>query len=216
VLPEAGLPAPVALAAAIVCAALGAAAAFRFALVGKPIVGLLGLAILVGGWIYSAPPLRLAARGLGEIDAALVVAALVPAVGYAAFAGAPDGRFLLVLVPCVCALLAMMLCVEIPDAAFDRACGKRNLVVRWGPAVAYARLPILVVLTLVSLAQMTLGRGLPPLAQLPVLPALAVGSLLAWRVWRGERRPATIAFLGVALYGATASGLAAAYALAAR
>jgi 1,4-dihydroxy-2-naphthoate octaprenyltransferase len=216
VLPGAGLPPRVALIAALVCAAFGAAAALRFALAGNRVVALLGLAILVGGWIYSAPPLRLAARGLGEIDAALVVAAFVPAVGYAAFAGAPDARFLDVLVPCVCALFAMMLCVEIPDAGFDAAAGKRNLVVRWGPSMAYNALTVPLVAALLSLASVTFGRGLPPLALLAAVPALAVGAALAWRIWRGDRRPATIAFLGVALYGTTASGLAAAYALAAR
>ena len=59
----------------------------RFALAGNAVVAWLGIAILVLAWCYSAPPVRLAARGLGELDTALVVAVLVPFAGYAAFAG---------------------------------------------------------------------------------------------------------------------------------
>ncbi|MDQ6942959.1 MAG: prenyltransferase, partial [Candidatus Eremiobacteraeota bacterium] len=76
----------VALVAALVCAALGLVVTARFALAGNAPVAWLGLAIGVLAWCYSAPPVRFAARGLGELDAALVVAVLVPLAGFAAFA----------------------------------------------------------------------------------------------------------------------------------
>ncbi len=61
------LPPHVALVAALVCAALGLVATAHFALSGNRAVAGLGLAILVFAWCYSAPPVRFAARGLGEL-----------------------------------------------------------------------------------------------------------------------------------------------------
>lgn len=213
VLPGAHLPAHVALLAALVCAALGTAASVRFALAGNSNVALLGLAILVCGWTYSAPPLRLAARGLGELDAALVVGILVPATGYAAFTHALDARLLAILAPCAFALFAMMLCVEIPDAACDEAGGKRNLVVRWGPTIAYEALVVPLTLALVTLSYAAFGRIGPAPAAFAVGPAFGIGAVLFWNIARRERRPATTALLGVALYATTVGGLALAYAL---
>lgn len=130
VLVAGALPAAAALVAAAACAAAGLGGIARFALAGNPAAALLGAAILAGSWIYSAPPLRLAARGLGELDAALVVGVLVPAVAYAAFAGGVGPALLLAAAPCAAAMFLMMLAVELPDAACDAAAGKRNLVVR--------------------------------------------------------------------------------------
>ena len=131
------LPPRVALTAALVCAALGLAASARFALSGNLAVAGLGVAIFVFAWCYSAPPVRFAARGLGELDTALVVAVLVPCAGYAAFTGRVDGPILTAVLAPAGAMLAMMLCVELPDAEADAFAGKRNVVVRLGPARAW-------------------------------------------------------------------------------
>jgi len=66
----------VALIAALVCAALGLAVTARFWIGGDATVGWIGLAIFVLAWPYSAPPFRLSARGLGELDSIVVVAVL--------------------------------------------------------------------------------------------------------------------------------------------
>ncbi len=95
-----------------------------FALAGNATAAALGAAILVLAWCYSAPPVRFAARGLGELDAALVVAVLVPAVAYAAFAGRVDSALARATSAPFLAMLAMMLCVQLPDAGTDRASGK--------------------------------------------------------------------------------------------
>ena len=90
-------------------------------------------------WGYSAPPLRLAARGLGELATALVVTLCVPLLGYYLQAGELDPRiFAACLLPCVLQF-AMLLAIELPDAAGDAVAGKRTLVVRLG-AAAGARL----------------------------------------------------------------------------
>jgi len=205
VLPEGALPAWVALAAARVCAAIGLAATLGAALGGNPVLGLLGVAIAAFAWAYSAPPLRLLARGLGEIDAIVVVALLVPLAGYATFAHALGAHALLATLPGACAMFAMMLTVEIPDVAADAASGKRNLVVRWGVAIAaiaartFASSAVLLVLLVGSMV-----FAAPPLAFVAVIPPAIVATALAAPQYVAHLSFATFPFLGVALYGLTA------------
>lgn len=127
--------------AAVVCASIGCAGTLALALVARaPIAAWLGLAIGALAWAYSAPPMRLLARGLGEVDTALVVAVLVPLCAFAAQVP-PLGGFAIAVVttlPAAAAIFAMMLAVEYPDLASDAVGGKRNLVVRAGPRRARA------------------------------------------------------------------------------
>ena len=104
----------VALRAALACAALGTFGSGTLFAAGRPVAAGLGLGLGVLAWSYSAPPLRLLARGLGELDAALVVAVLVPLCAYAAQTGGLDLLALASVVPGAFAMLAMMLCVEYP------------------------------------------------------------------------------------------------------
>ena len=130
------LPARVALTAATAFGAAGTALVIRAALAGDGVLAVLGAGIGVLAWIYSAPPARLLARGLGEADTVLVVGLLVPLAGYAACAHGLGPHALYAALPGSAAMFAMMLCVEIPDVAADAASGKRTLVVRWGVARA--------------------------------------------------------------------------------
>ncbi len=201
----------VALIAALACAALGLAATARFGLVGNHTVAGLGVAILVLAWCYSAPPPRLAARGLGELDTALVVAVLVPCAGFAAFAGRVAADVLAVTLPCGLAMLAMMLAVEMPDAGVDYLAGKRNLVVRWGVATAYVALTALSIATVAAVVPQA-REAAGPTGLLAAAPAVACAVLLVVQARRGDWRPGRAALLGVALYATTVTGLAAAFA----
>ena len=202
----------VALIAAIACAAIGLAAAARFALAGNATAGALGVAIFVFAWFYSAPPLRLAGRGLGEIDTALVVAVLVPAVAFAAFAGRLSPELASAAVPAALAMFAMMLAVELPDAGADFAAGKQTLVVRWGPSRTW---PAIGGVSLFAVTVAAIGAfKLTPLAALALLPAAATACAQFWAAFH-DPRPAAIAFGGVALYATLTAGLAVAYGVAA-
>jgi 1,4-dihydroxy-2-naphthoate octaprenyltransferase len=205
------LPASVALVAALVCAALGLAACARFALAGNAPVAGLGVALLVLSWCYSAPPVRFAGRGLGELDAVLVVAVLVPCVGYAAFAGRIDERILTAVLAPAAAMFAMMLCVELPDAPTDRAAGKRTLVVAWGPARAWQRTTLAAGFA-GTIAVGTALRMHAGFAILTLAPAAAAAFQLIRRS-SGDPRPASMAFWGVIYYATLVTGLAALYAL---
>lgn len=204
VLPRGELAPGVALAAARVCAAIGAAATLRELVAGNGWLVVVGIAIALLAWVYSAPPLRLVARGLGELDAIAVVAMLVPLAGYATFARALGTHAVVAVLPSVCAMFAMMLAVEIPDVRADTATGKRNLVVRWG--VASAALAARTFASSAVLLPLLIGSivfAAPGPAFLAVLPAAIVAGAFAVPQFVAHLPFATFPFLGVALYGLT-------------
>ena len=133
VLPGGELPRVAALVAALVLAAIGIAVIAALHEETPVLVAMGALA-----WAYNAPPLRLCASGLGELDTAIVVTGLVPWLGFAL--QAPDlqgaGVLLAVIAPLALLQFAMLLAIEFPDAAGDAATGKRTLVVRLGPKAA--------------------------------------------------------------------------------
>jgi 1,4-dihydroxy-2-naphthoate polyprenyltransferase len=212
VLDGGALPARVALIAALFCAALGLLASARFALAGNATLAWLGLAIFFFAWFYSAPPIRFAARGLGEFDTALVVAVLVPFSGYAAFAGRIDEAIVNAVSAPAAAMIAMMLCVELPDAEVDIGAGKRNLVVRIGPARTWRVVALAVLLALVIAGRAAYDLH-PGWALLALVPASVAAAALIRRAY-GDPRPAAMAFWGVAFYATTVTGLAIVYAAA--
>jgi len=206
VLPSGELPPAVALIAALALAALGLVATATLAAWAAPPVAV--AALLVAGalaWAYSAPPLRLLARGLGEVDTALVVTGLVPFAAFALQARAGDAvaTLLAAVAPLAILQFAMLLAIEFPDAAGDAATGKRTLVVRLGGARA-ARLHAAANVAAIGALVAAAGAGLP------VVPALAVAPLAAWRASRAlagdggdPRRHESTAFWAVALVALT-------------
>jgi len=203
----------VALIAALACAATGAGVTAHFALAGNAAAAWTGVAIGLLSWAYSAPPLRLSSRGWGEVDAALVVAGLVPLAAYAGFGGGLDGPIARAAAAPFFAMIAMMLCVEMPDAGADLTAGKLTLVVRYGFARAWLLLAGLAATALFLNISTVIGLGTWA-AGLAITPAAVAGAALL-RQTLTDPRPASLAFGGVAFYAATVTGLAAAYALAA-
>ena len=132
VLVEGALAPGIAIAAACVCLCASACGSIALFATGHAVAALLGAAIVPLAWAYSAPPMRLLARGLGEADTMLVVRILVPLCAYAAQAGTIDARALATTLPGAAATLAMMITVQVPDLRADAETGKRNLVVRLG------------------------------------------------------------------------------------
>jgi len=91
------------------------------------ILGLLGAVI---SWFYTAPPVRLVHRGLGEIAVFLGFGPIMTLGAYYVQAKSWSWEALYASVP-VGLLVAMILYVnEIPDRAGDGAAGKRTLPVR--------------------------------------------------------------------------------------
>ncbi len=89
------------------------------------------------GWFYSAPPLRLVSKGLGELAIALAVGFAIPAVGYLAVAGRLDWFFSFFVLPFVLYGFMLALSLEAPDIEADRQGDKKNIGVRAGERVVF-------------------------------------------------------------------------------
>ena len=182
VLVEARLPARAALYSALVLAGIAFAANLVLSMIVRPglTTFLLLLAAQALAWFYSAPPIRLHSRGIGEATTMLVVTVFTPLTGYYLQAGRLDWLPLLAAAPLCCFQFAMLLAIEFPDEAGDRQAGKRTLVVRRG-ARAAARYYAALVLLAYGLLPVLVVLGLP------LLVAAAVGALAPlglWQVWR--------------------------------
>jgi 1,4-dihydroxy-2-naphthoate polyprenyltransferase len=205
----------VALVAATLCLAAGLAGAAVLWVTGHGPAAWIALCIAVLAWSYSAPPLRLLARGLGELDTTLVVAVLVPLCAYAAQAGWPDLRAVAGTLPAAGAMFAMMIAVEYPDVEADAVSGKRTLVVRLGreraPALAYLGLA-----SIAAGATAALVSGAPPsvgILALAATPTVAgYVAALRGRVWTTVGGNAELAARGVSVFLVTSFATTLAYA----
>jgi 1,4-dihydroxy-2-naphthoate octaprenyltransferase len=175
--------APAALNIAIALTALALALAAGLAVLGTVPAAFAGMVFLGAllGWCYSAPPLRLVARGLGEASTAVTLGALIPAAGYLVMAGPPDPVLLPLLFPLLCYGMVFILSVELPDMEGDRVSGKQTFVVRHG------RTPSLWVISGCAAAATCffavagwLGGGghLPAALSLLVLGTVAAGAMI--------------------------------------
>jgi 1,4-dihydroxy-2-naphthoate octaprenyltransferase len=100
--------------------------------VGWPLV-LVGLVGLFSGIFYSAPPLFLAGRGLGELLVGLNFGVLSVAGSYYVQTGGFQWEVVLISLPLTFLIAAILYINEFPDYEADRLSGKHNMVVRLGP-----------------------------------------------------------------------------------
>ena len=84
------------------------------------------------GWYYSAPPIRLISKGLGEVAVALVTGFAIPGMGYLAITGQFTPLFVFFTVPFIIYGFLLSLSLHAPDVEIDRKGGKTNLAVRLG------------------------------------------------------------------------------------
>ncbi len=98
---------------------------------GPFFLGLVVLGALLG-WFYTAPPIKLAYRGLGEISTVIATGLIMPAMGYFVMAGGIDISMVALSFPLMCYALFFIISVELPDVDVDRLAGKRNLLTHNG------------------------------------------------------------------------------------
>jgi 1,4-dihydroxy-2-naphthoate polyprenyltransferase len=130
------------------------------------VIGVLGFVVSIG---YTAPPLKLVYRGLGEIAVALGFGPLMLVGAYVVQSrGALSWEPFVASIP-VALLVALILYVnEIPDRRGDARAGKRTLPVRFSPAAVVRGYEIAVVLAYASIVA-GVGLGVLPLPTLAVL-----------------------------------------------
>lgn len=162
---------------------------------------LCGMQVLA--WSYSGPPLRLHSRGLGEPTTALVVPLMTPLAGFVLQAGRFELHPLLLTAPLALLQIAMLVTIEFPDHAGDRAVGKLSWVVVLGPERA-ARLIQLMIAGAFVFAWLSLGFGVPPRAALSWSALLPLALFFCFRLQRGDYRNASawesLSFSAVALF----------------
>jgi len=138
-------------------ASLAAGAALGIILVcqtGSVFILGLGIAGLLGGWFYTAPPLKLGYRCAGEISIALLFG-LLPVFGaYYVQSGSLDG--VIILPACIPSVLIFLIILinEFPDSQADAAVNKNTLVVALGRPRALRIYRAALVITFVLAAAM--------------------------------------------------------------
>ncbi|HEX9184520.1 MAG TPA: prenyltransferase [Burkholderiales bacterium] len=162
-------------------------------------IGLAGLAI---GWAYSAPPLKLMSRGLGEL--AVACGWLIVVLG-ADYVQRGDFSFTPVAAGLGFALhVANLLFInQFPDVNADAVAGKRNLVVRLGPERARWLYPVILAVACLWLAGFVRAGALPALAAMAlvsVIPGTKATLVLVRHAKRPQALdPAIRATIGAAL-----------------
>lgn len=161
------------------------------------------LAGIILSWFYSAPPLRLHSRGVGELTVAVVVPVLVPLAGYTLQAGRLSVLPFLATLPLALFQFAMLLAIGFPDEAGDAAVGKRTLVVRLGPARAAQLWRLVLALAVFVLPVLLLG-GVPALVVAWLAMFMLPLSVWFWLrlgqgMWREPRWWSWLAFFSVTL-----------------
>lgn len=167
------LPAGAVLAGGIAMFALGAACGLALvALVGWELLPV-GVASVAAGYAYTAPPFKLAYRGLGEVTSFLFMGpAIVMGAAYVQ-AEAWTWDALLVALPVGLLVAAILQANNLRDIEEDRAHGKRTLASLVGRPAADIELAALVLAAYFSVAPLVAADvapvpGLIALASLPV------------------------------------------------
>lgn len=128
----------------------------------------IGLAGLVIGWAYSAPPLKLNSRGLGEVCVAAGFMLVVTGSACVQTVQIPSSVWLIGL-PYALLVTNILYINQFPDRSADALAGKRHWVVRLPPRVAARGYVLIAALAAIALlATVLIGQ----------LPLLALGSLL--------------------------------------
>jgi len=132
----------------------------------------IGLAGLLTGWAYSAPPLKLQSRGLGEFGITAGWLCIVIGSDFVqrhAFSFTPFAAGL-----GFALLVANVLYInQFPDVKADAQAGKRTLVVRLGVRQARWGYALIALLCYGWVTSMILLGQLPAVAALSLLPAIA-------------------------------------------
>ena len=138
---------------------------FLFVLVGNALV-----------WFYSAPPIKLSYRRLGEFANA-INGFILPAMGYFVVMGTIDLPFLIFSIPFVFLQLMFTVGVEIPDLEGDKLGNKITWTVSKGREFSFKLLGVLAILTTTSFVVLSFTNLFPQSINFLILALISVISL---------------------------------------
>jgi len=165
----------------------------------------------LGSFFYSAPPIKLAHSGYGELTTSILVANLVPIFAFVLQYGELHRLLVMSTFPLTTLHLAMMIVFEFPDYLNDLKYEKPTLLVRvgWERGMVFHNILILTGFLLLGLAA---TFGLPLAIALPAFIPLPLGLLQIWQMRRiaggGKPNWTTMGFTAVVLFGSVAYLLA--------
>jgi 1,4-dihydroxy-2-naphthoate polyprenyltransferase len=173
---------------------------------GWPLLAL-GLAGLLLAWAYSAPPLALNSRGLGEPVVAVGFGLIIPLGMDLVLRGAPALLPLQLGASYALLVAAILYMNQFPDLEADRIAGKHHWVVRLGAARGRWIYPLLALAAHGWLAAAVWLGLLPAWALLALLslPASLAASVILWR--HAAEPPALVPAIRLTLVAAMGHGL---------
>ncbi len=149
--------------------ALGSAIGLYLTWARGPVVLVLGLIGLFSGFFYTAPPIYLAKRGIGEFFVGLNCGFLITLGSYYVQARSLAWEPVVAAIPVACLIAAVLWINEFQDAPADHAVGKDTLVVRLGRRRAVTGYISLMVATYLSILLAAALRVISPFTLLALL-----------------------------------------------
>jgi len=161
------------------------------------VIGIIGIVLGIG---YTAPPLKLAYRGIGEFAVAIGFGPVMLLGAYVVQTRSLSWEAALASVPVAILFTLILFVNEIPDRTADGATGKRTLPVRLAPTVVTASYLLAALAAFVLIVLGVLAGVLAPatLLALAVLP-------LAFRVHSGIRQHYTSPYALMSVMGTNVS-----------
>jgi 1,4-dihydroxy-2-naphthoate octaprenyltransferase len=142
-----------------------------------------GLAGFGLGFLYTAPPIRLVHRGLGELAVGLGFGPVIVLGSFWVQAQRWSREAALVSIPVGLLIAAVLYINEIPDRMWDAKAGKRTIITRLTPAMSINGYGVLMAAAYLAIVAGVAVGGLPVPSLLGLLTVP-----MAWRAFQGLRR----------------------------
>lgn len=128
-------------------------------------------------WFYSAPPVKLVYRRLGEISTVLT-GIILPGMGYFTIMGALDMPFVIFAVPIAFLQLFFISSVEMPDMEGDKLGGKITMIVSMGRLFGFKLIALSGVMITISFLIIPLLKIYPPIIDFRILTVISLIPLI--------------------------------------
>lgn len=124
-------------------------------------------------WFYTAPPLKLVYRRLGEIANIIAVIIFLGA-GYFTLMGTLDLPFFVFSIPIIFLQIIFINCFEIPDMEGDKLGGKITWIVSWGREFGFKLIAISAFLTTISFFMISFTNLFPVIINFQILAFISL------------------------------------------